>query len=193
MEHFFPRDIITITTSMAIEDMPGSNDNNVNASPGNTNKTFDHSNSSTLKQILLTAMLNKEFLYFKYCANSQNMGTWRVMVCIITLCAHAEWQCASLHYAHMQSDGVYCYIIRTFRETVCIIKLCALEPTALGRLKVHHYAEGLALEIYPSPPFLKWLSSGDSLLCTCERWAYQPSEFSSWVEGMGFPRMFWFS
>jgi hypothetical protein len=40
MGHFFPRDIITITTNMAIEDLPASNDNNVNASPGNSNKTF---------------------------------------------------------------------------------------------------------------------------------------------------------
>jgi len=50
MEHFFPRDIITITTSMAIEDPPASNDNNVNASPGNTNKIFGHSNLSTLME-----------------------------------------------------------------------------------------------------------------------------------------------
>jgi len=50
MQHFFPRDIITITTSMAVEDLPANNDNNFNASPGNTNRNFGHSNLSTLKQ-----------------------------------------------------------------------------------------------------------------------------------------------
>jgi len=46
MEYFFPRDIIKITTSMAIEDPQASNDNKVNASPGKSNKTFGHSNLS---------------------------------------------------------------------------------------------------------------------------------------------------
>jgi hypothetical protein len=50
MEHFFPRDIITITTSMVVEDQPASNDNKVNATPGNTNRTFGQSNLSMLKQ-----------------------------------------------------------------------------------------------------------------------------------------------
>jgi len=50
MQHFFPRDIITITTSMAVEDPPANNDNSFNASPGNTNRTFGHSNLSVLKQ-----------------------------------------------------------------------------------------------------------------------------------------------
>jgi len=50
MQHFFPMDIIKITTNMAIEDPPASNDNKVNVSPGNTNRTFGHSNLSTLKQ-----------------------------------------------------------------------------------------------------------------------------------------------
>jgi len=58
MEHFFPRDTITITTSMAIEDPPASNDNNVNASPGNSNKTIGHSNLSALKQ-------NTPYIYVK--------------------------------------------------------------------------------------------------------------------------------
>jgi hypothetical protein len=35
---------------MAIEDPPASNDNKFNASPGNTNKTFGHSNLSALKK-----------------------------------------------------------------------------------------------------------------------------------------------
>jgi hypothetical protein len=48
MEHFPPRDIITTTTSKAVEDPQASNDNNINTSPGNTNKTFGHSNLSTL-------------------------------------------------------------------------------------------------------------------------------------------------
>jgi hypothetical protein len=47
MEHFFPRDKITITTSMVVEDQPASNDNKFNASPGNTkkllaNQTYQH-------------------------------------------------------------------------------------------------------------------------------------------------------
>ena len=50
MQHFFPWDIITKTTSMAVEDLPANNDNYVNASPGNTNKTFGHSNLPALKQ-----------------------------------------------------------------------------------------------------------------------------------------------
>jgi hypothetical protein len=50
MQHFIPRDKITITTSMAIEDPSANNDKNVNASPGNNNKTFGYSNLSMLKQ-----------------------------------------------------------------------------------------------------------------------------------------------
>jgi len=50
MEHYFPRHKITITTIMAIENLPASNDNKVNASPGNSNKTFGHSNLSAFKQ-----------------------------------------------------------------------------------------------------------------------------------------------
>jgi len=50
MEHCFPRHIITITTSMAIEEFPASNDKNVNAIPWNTNKTFGDPNLSMLKQ-----------------------------------------------------------------------------------------------------------------------------------------------
>jgi hypothetical protein len=47
MEHFLPRDIIAITTSMVFEDPPASNDNKLNASPGNTKKllakqTYQH-------------------------------------------------------------------------------------------------------------------------------------------------------
>ena len=47
---FSPRNIITITTSMAIEDPLANNDNNINASPGNTNRTFGHSNLLVLEQ-----------------------------------------------------------------------------------------------------------------------------------------------
>ena len=39
MEHYFPRDLITTSTTMAIAHMPASNDNNVNAGQENTNKT----------------------------------------------------------------------------------------------------------------------------------------------------------
>jgi hypothetical protein len=40
MEHFFPGDIINITTSMAIQDPPASNNNKINASPGNSNQNM---------------------------------------------------------------------------------------------------------------------------------------------------------
>jgi len=58
MEHFFPRHTITISTSMAVVDPPASNDKKVNASPGNSNKTFGHSNLSALKQ-------NTPYIYVK--------------------------------------------------------------------------------------------------------------------------------
>jgi hypothetical protein len=50
MEHFFPGDIITITTSMATEDLPASNNNKIHARPRNSNQTFGHPNLSVLKQ-----------------------------------------------------------------------------------------------------------------------------------------------
>ena len=77
------------------------------------------------------------------------MCSCRVTVCIITLCANAEWQCISLHYmhmqwqcislhyVHMQSDGtlslhyvhiecddIYHYIMCTCRVTAHIIVMC---------------------------------------------------------------------
>jgi len=53
------------------------------------------------------------------------MCTCRVMICIITLWAHAEWWCVSLHYVHMENDSVYHYIVCTCRVMMCIIILCA--------------------------------------------------------------------
>jgi len=101
-------------------------------------------------------MLNKECPYFKYCANSQNMCTCRVTVCIITLCAYAEWWyvslhyvriitlcayaewwCVSLHYMHMQSDSVHHYIMCTCRVTVWIIILVIILPPMLNRQKLY--------------------------------------------------------
>ena len=110
-------------------------------------------------------MLNKECLYFKYCANSQNMGTCRVTVCIITLWVHAEWQCASLcvraewwcaslHYENMLRNSVYHYIMRTCWERVCIITLCAHVESRCASLHfVHMLRDGVYHYI---PSRLNW-------------------------------------
>ena len=107
------------------------------------------------------------------------MCTCRVMVCIITLCAHAEWQCVSLHYMrtqsngvyhtlcahagqqcvslhymHMQSDAVHHYTVRTCRVMVCIITLCAHAEWQCVSLHFVHMQSDSVYHYIPSR--LKW-------------------------------------
>ena len=58
----------------------------------------------------------------------------------VKICAHAEWWCASLHYVHTQSGGVYHCIMCTCRAMVCIITLFAYAAVTLYIITLYAHA-----------------------------------------------------